>query len=175
MRRSALSYLERYASTAANLRRIMLRRIERVVRDHPDAREELVNGLDGLIADLEKLGYVDDRRFATTRVRSLRARGLSTRLIRSRLYAKGVSSDLITEVRREEREEQENPDLRAACDYVRRRRLGPIRPDPETRRANRQRDLGRLARAGFSYDICTRVLDLEDVDALHELVGPRRW
>ena len=50
-----------------------------------------------------------------------------------------------------------------------------MRRDPETRQANRQRDLGRLARAGFSYDICNRVLDLEDIDALYELVGTRRW
>ena len=46
---------------------------------------------------------------------------------------------------------------------MRKRRLGASRRDPN---AHRERDLGRLARAGFSYDVARRVLDLPDRDAI---------
>jgi regulatory protein len=42
---------------------------------------------------------------------------------------------------------------------VRRRRLGPYRPQEE-RAARRQRDLGALARAGFSFDVARRALEI---------------
>jgi regulatory protein len=44
--------------------------------------------------------------------------------------------------------------------YAKRRRLG-IHRRPDTRALHRDRDLGALARAGFSYDLARRVVDAD--------------
>jgi regulatory protein len=48
-------------------------------------------------------------------------------------------------------------ELEAARAYVRRRRLGPFRPEAE-RQPNRQRDLAALARTGFDHETAIRAL-----------------
>jgi regulatory protein len=59
-----------------------------------------------------------------------------------------------------------DPTWAAVCAFVRRRRLGPCRPDPTQRAAERERDLAKLARAGYSYDIARKVLDLAGPEEL---------
>ena len=60
------------------------------------------------------------------------------------------------------------PDFVSALKLCKRRRIGPLRPD-----ANRElfykKDIGILARGGFSFDLSKRVLDLEVVE-FHKLI-----
>ena len=65
------------------------------------------------------------------------------------------------------REEGPDPELAAAVALARRRRLGPWRASEE-RAADRQRDLGVLARAGFPADVARKVLDAASEDELLE-------
>ena len=58
------------------------------------------------------------------------------------------------------KEDEIEPDFVSALKLCKRRRIGPIRPD-----ANRElfykKDMGILARGGFSFELSKRVLDLE--------------
>ena len=63
-----------------------------------------------------------------------------------------------------------DPELERAVAYVRRRRLGPMRHDPEQRRARRERDLAAVARAGFPFGVALRVIDAEDLDGVLDAV-----
>ncbi len=56
-------------------------------------------------------------------------------------------------------------ELSAALTLARRRRLGPWRP-AETRDAMRAKDLGALARAGFSRAVAVEVVDAASIEAL---------
>ena len=89
--------------------------------------------------------------------RRLRERGSSGRLITARLAAKGLSFDRVRNIL--EDEDSTDADQQAARIFIRRRRLGPYRPDPEVRADRRQRDLAALARAGFSYSVASAALD----------------
>lgn len=53
--------------------------------------------------------------------------------------------------------------MRRRCIWRRKKRIGPFRADEESRRENRQKDMGTLVRAGFGYDTAQKIMDLETV------------
>ena len=171
LERSALSYIERFAASSGQLRRVLLRRIRRaemlgIDRAEADAARPHV---ETLIARLLASGILDDRRFAEAQAQSLQRRGTSRRHIRRRLAIKGVDRDFVEGALETIEPEGETSELAAACVLARRRRLGPYRA-AGTRRDFRQKDLATLARAGFSLDIARRVLAAHDPDALDRLM-----
>ncbi|CAK0743247.1 regulatory protein [uncultured Gammaproteobacteria bacterium] len=101
-----------------------------------------------------------------SKVRSLRRRGASTRAIRDRLSARGLSADHISaaltgeEDERDDHDDLPDPDLAAALAYAKRRRLGQFRV-PADRATHRLKDLAALGRTGFSGAIARQVVDGE--------------
>ena len=166
LERAALHYLERYSSSAANLRRVLLRKVQRSAMIHGTDPEEGTRWVDALIERYRSSGLLNDRLYAEARAAGLQRRGGSTRSIRQKLAAKGLDADLI-DAALEEREGASDgtADLHAALSYARRRRLGPYRR-PDMRDENRLKDLAAMARAGFDLDTARRVVDAEDPDAL---------
>ena len=164
LERAALHYLERYASSAANLRRVLMRRVQRSAVAHGTDPEDGAALVDALIARYRDNGLLDDAAYSRSRVESLHRQGASSRMTRSKLAAKGVRSEVIDEALETLTELAPAPDLAAACNYARRRRLGPWRrADRET---HRDRDLAALGRQGFGYEIARRVIDAEDREDL---------
>ena len=163
---AALYYLQRYASSAENLRRVLRRRVDRAARVHEIDPAESYAHIDALVQRYEAAGLLNDRAYAETSVNSLRARGGSARIIRLKLKQKGVVPEAIDHALGEGTSEAN--ELRAAIAYARRRRLGPYR----TRRRDdsRDRDLANLARAGFSYDLSRRVVESSSPEALDDLL-----
>ncbi len=161
----ANAYLERWSTSRSNLRRLLMRRIDRSVAHHGGARSDHEPILDEVLDMLEKLGAIDDAKYAESKVRTLVGRGASERAIRSRLAAKGVPGAVVDVAFTEEKAESGDPTLRACATYVRKRRLGPYR-DASVRKEEKTKDLARLGRAGFPYGVARRVLELEDPEAV---------
>lgn len=164
---AALHYLERFASSSANLRRVLMRRVDRSVQEHGTDREEAAKWVDDLLERCQRSGLLDDAGYARMKAESLHRRGASTRSIREKLAAKGVARDAVDGALERVREDVEGGDLdlAAALALARRRRLGPYRA-PESRAAHRDKDLAALGRAGFAYEIARRVVDAEDTAEL---------
>lgn len=147
------------------LRRTLARRVDKRARlrgEDPSAFAEMIAAT---VARAVSAGLVDDVRFADTRLATLRRRGTSSRGAAAKLAAKGVPRDVVEATMRAEREaipeaEAADIELQAARAYAKRRRLGTHRR-PDTRALHRDRDLGALVRAGFSYDLARRVVDAE--------------
>jgi regulatory protein len=156
----ALGYLARFASSAANLRRVLRRKVERSARDHGTDREAGLAAVERLIARFAASGLIDDARFAEGRAASLFRRGGSRRTIAAKLGEKGVGGREIAAALASLEQLADEPELAAAIVYARRRRLGPFR-DAEQRRDRRDKDLAALARAGFSLSIARRVIDAD--------------
>jgi regulatory protein len=165
---AALHYLERFASSTANLRRVLLRRVKRSAEAHGTDPAESAALVEALIARLVKGGLIDDRSYAQAKAASLHRRGASRRAISGRLAQHGIEGELIASAIADIEEETGNADLAAACALARRRRLGPYR-QAAARADFRTKDLGAFARAGFSLDIARRVLDCTDPDAVEAL------
>ncbi|MCJ2142458.1 RecX family transcriptional regulator [Methylobacterium sp. E-066] len=165
LQRVALYYLERYSASTEMLRRTLSRRVDKRARlrgEDPSAFAEMIAAT---VARAVSAGLVDDVRFADTRLATLRRRGTSSRGAAAKLAAKGVPRDVVEATMRAEREaipeaEAADIELQAARAYAKRRRLGTHRR-PDTRELYRDRDLGALARAGFSYDLARRVVDAD--------------
>jgi regulatory protein len=170
LQNAASHYLERYATTAEGLRRILERRVVRAkMLDAPvvDAVDKVI---DVIVAKYVHAGLVDDQAFAQTKARALHRRGTSSRLIRQKLRLAGVDGDTLDRAMVGLDEElHASPATReetAALALARRRRLGPFRSTG--RQEHRARDLAAMARAGFDYDVARRVIDAHSSEALDE-------
>lgn len=170
LEKSALFYLERFASSSENLRRVLMRRVEASAREHGTDREEGAQFIDTLIERYQRAGLLDDAAYAEARVASLHRRGLSDRAIAMKLRQKGVPGDLIDQSLENLREELAadgvDPNWEAAMNYAKRRRIGPFRQT--ARPENRERDMAALGRQGFDYQTARAIVDAE-TDAETEL------
>ena len=162
LERWALGYLARYASSAENLRRVLVRRVR---RHAPDSAQQVREQIDAIVARYQESGLLDDAVYAAARAASLHRRGDSLRAIRARLAAKGVASETAADAVSGLRDSISDPDIAAACAFARRRRLGPFRRGE----AERQRELAAFARAGFSRRVAEAVLACADEEAVAAL------
>jgi Uncharacterized protein conserved in bacteria len=151
--RAALAYLEKYASSSENLRRILSRKVERRCKLRGEEAAPFQEAIDETIAKVIRIGLVDDSRYAELRTASLRRKGHSVRGIRARLSAKGLDGEAIAKALSED----DSDDAQAAAIYIRRRKLGPHRVTD--REKYRQKDIASLARAGFSFRIAAAAVD----------------
>ncbi|MEQ8604968.1 MAG: RecX family transcriptional regulator [Marivibrio sp.] len=173
LEKAAYHYLERFATSAENLRRVLMRKVDRSAQLHGTDRAEGRAAIDALVDKFLRLGLLDDATYARGRAASLHRQGKGARAIRMALLQKGIGEDdaaAALEALVEEAGTQET-DLAAALAYARRRRLGPYRggaPDEAARAERRDRDLAALARRGFSYDVCRTVIEAESPEALED-------
>ncbi len=172
LRNSALFYLDRFPSSSAHLRRLLLAKVARSARAHGTEADEGTVAVDALIVDLLDAGLLDDARYAGERARTLYRRGASARAIRAGLRAKGIEADDIARALAGLYEEAAEPELAAALAYARRRHLGPYR-DPGAREDRRQKDLAALGRQGFGYGLARRVIETDDLAELEDEAGVR--
>lgn len=159
----ALHYLERFASSVENLRRVLMRRVDRAARFHDTDREEAARWVDALVERYQRAGLVNDKVYAEALTNSLRRRGASTRMVKQKLAAKGVDSDAVDDALEATGGTGDATDLKAAFAYAKRRRLGPYGPAAK-RQDRRQRDMAALGRAGFSYATARKVVEARDED-----------
>ena len=162
---AALAYLGRFATSGENLRRVLMRKVERSARAHGSDRAERAAIVDALIGRFTRSGLLDDLTYAEGRVLSMHRRGASARAIRLKLRQKGVADELVEEAVAGLSRVTPEPELAAALRLAERRRLGPYRA-AAARPEAREKDLAALARAGFSYDTARRIIEAESAEAL---------
>jgi regulatory protein len=173
---AAVNYLARYATTQAGLRRVLQRRIDRWAQAQPDrdaaapVLRAARDGIDAVILRLAEAGAVSDAAFAESRARSLLQSGRSTRSVQMRLVAKGVALAMAREASTTDAETE----LAAALVLARKRRIGPYRTADDGGSAMRMKEIGVLARAGFSHAIARQALDASWEDAEARIFELRR-
>ncbi len=160
---SGLYYLERYASSAHNFESVMLRKVKKSCAFHEDQDYETCAAqVRDLVEKFIRLELLNDDTYTRTKLRALRERGKSKRAIVNYLNSKGIAAPLVEKHWLLYNEENNIADAEAefetALIFARKKRLGPYR---NSDKMTPEKALGRLARAGFSYDTARRVLDLE--------------
>ena len=155
--RAAAKHLDRYPSTTAGLRAVLERRAQRSCAHHGGEPSDARSIIDSVLTRCEGLGLLDDGALGRSLVQKLRNRGFSVSRMRNQLLGKGFSEDLCEDLLREV--DETDQELTAARIHAKRRGLGPHRKPPEHRDAYRERDLGALGRAGFSFEIAQMVID----------------
>jgi len=155
-----LYYLKRFESSVANLRQVLRRRVYDYAHYNNDFdKQEAFGWIEELLADFERLGYIDDARYCEMKVKTYLSAGKSPRYIVIKLREKGIDENLINKIM----DEQSFDPYEGALKLARKKRIGPYSATQEIRKERKSKDLAVLLRAGFDYDVVMKVLELEEV------------
>ncbi|MCB1532527.1 MAG: RecX family transcriptional regulator [Alphaproteobacteria bacterium] len=160
---AGLYYLQRFAASSAHFREVMMRKVKKSCHYHKDQNyEDCAQMVDALVEQFASSGLLDDSAYTRGVVTSLRRSGKSRRAIIAKLKQKGLSDDMIertlTAYDDDSAGSSADAELTAALNFARKKRLGPFTRDKET---PPEKALASMARAGFSYDVCKTVLEME--------------
>ena len=159
---AALYYLQRYATSAENFRRVMTRKINRSCTFHQVPPDEFYPMVEDLIVRYVATGLLNDKVFAEAKTSSLRRQGRSKQAIMAKLQVKGLAKkDIESALALTDAEKDGDAELAAAMTLARRKKLGHWRGKPLEDIKGKQKEMAVLARGGFSFDIARRVLDFD--------------
>ena len=171
----ALDYLSRYTTSQQRLSEVLGRFAMRKLDKHDT--DEVAAAISITVTRCRTLGYLDDEAFAQSQALSHRRQGRSKLGIRQRLRQHRLNDTIIDAALDAADQHAANGELLAACLFAKRRRLGPFYrghfDNADYSRAlmqHQQRQLGKMARAGFTMKIGRTVLELEDIDAVEQLI-----
>ncbi|WP_271078736.1 regulatory protein RecX [Aurantiacibacter sp. MUD61] len=148
MEELALSYVARFATTAAKLERYLARKLRE--RGWEDEREADVPGLVRRFVDK---GYVDDEVWARAKTGDLLRRGYGARRVSQALGQAGVGEGI-----RESMQPGDAAKRQAAMRLAQRRRFGPFAVEPPDKE-KREKQIAAMLRAGHSFDHARAVID----------------
>ena len=161
---AGLAYLQRFPASSNHFKTVMMRRINKSCRYHTEQNmEDCVALLDKTVEKFQELALLDDTAYLKGMVTSLRRRGLPAFQIEMKLKQKGLDSNAIQNALRDfdtdEFDTADKGDIYAALIFIRKKRLGPY---DTTSRHTPEKSLATMARAGYSYDIAKKVLEMDD-------------
>ena len=170
LRKFSHSYLEKYSPSKQQLRTYLLKKILKK-NMRISNKKEMLNLIDAVIGDLENQKFLSDKFYSDTKSKSFLRKGYSLNKIRYSLIKKGIEEKYIKGSILKIKSDQENPDFFSAIRLCDKRRIGAKREE-NNRSLFYKKDMGILARAGFSYEISKKVLDLdkEDFKKLYKLI-----
>ena len=167
LRDFAYAYLEKYTPSKQQLKIYLLKKYLTKIKG-TQSKKEVSSIIDEIILNLEKQKVLNDSLYSDSKARMFLRRGYSLNKINQSLRSKGIDYKYIKQTIDKIKDNEIEPDFVSALKLCKRRRIGPLRPQ-----ANRElfykKDMGILARGGFSFDLSKRVLDLEAVE-YHKLM-----
>ena len=162
LRDLAYSYLEKYSPSKQQLKVHLLKKYLTKIKG-TKSKKEVTEIIDEIILNLENNKILNDELYSDSKARMFLRRGYSLNKINQSLRNKGIDNKYIKQSIDKIKEDEIEPDFVSALKLCKRRRIGPLRPE-----ANRElfykKDMGIMARGGFSYDLSKRVLDLEKIE-----------
>ena len=159
LRDLAYSYLEKYSPSKQQLKVYLLKKYLTKIKG-TKSKKEVSFIIDEIISKLEKNKVLNDEMYSDSKARMFLRRGYSLNKINQSLRNKGIENKFIKQSIDKIKEDSIEPDFNSALKLCKRRRIGPLRPD-ENRELFYKKDMGILARNGFSFDLSKRVLDLD--------------
>jgi regulatory protein len=159
LRDLAYSYLEKYNPSKQQLKIYLLKKYLTKIKG-TKSKKEVTAIIDEIIQNLEKNKILNDEMYSDSKARMYLRKGYSLNKINQSLRSKGIDNKFIKQSLDKIKEDEIDPDFVSALKLCKRRRIGPLRPD-ENRELFYKKDMGILARGGFSFELSKRILDLE--------------
>ena len=153
----ALTYVARFATSAAKLERYLARKVRE--RGWDGEREP---DFAAIVARYVELGYVDDDAYARAKGGSLLRRGYGPRRVREALGQAGIGEDV-----REAARAGEGAERRAALAMARKRGFGPFGRE-RLDRERREKQIAAMLRAGHPLDSAREMVDAASEQAAEE-------
>ena len=146
----AVDYLSKYDSSKNNLVSVLKRKILRLKLTNFE-KKKLIDIIESIILKLEKNKFIDDDRYSSTKIHSLSNSGKSKNFIFNYLIKTGVSKSQIQNNLNLMKQDNDNWELESAEIFAKKKKL-------LEKNESYEKKLAKLARAGFSYDICKKIL-----------------
>ena len=147
----AINYLSKYSSSKANLEIILKKKIRRLQIENID-KVNLYHNISKIITVLEKNKFIDDINFAESKMRGFVYQGKSKNFIKSFFSKKGIDKHISNKIIEDLDKENLNWEIESARKFASKRN---ILKNIE----HRNKNLAKMARAGFSYEISKKILD----------------
>ncbi len=154
----AYSYLEKYNPSKQQLKVYLLKKYLTKIKGSK-SKKGVTAIIDKIILNLEKNKILNDEMYSDSKARMFLRRGYSLNKINQSLRSKGIDDKYVKQSIDKIKENEIEPDFVSALKLCKRRRIGPLRPE-SNRELFYKKDMGILARGGFSFDLSKRVLDL---------------
>ena len=168
----ALHYLGRYASTTARLRQTLQKFAKRKLETAEP--KDIEDAIEAVIADCQKFGYIDDQNFIDSRIRAGRNAGQSERRITQKLLQAGIGRDMAQASLKTHRNGYAQAEWLAALVHIRKKRLGCYGSERELSPEAYQKQMAKLARAGFGLDIIKQILSIDNAEEAENLEAEYR-
>ncbi len=166
LRKSAISYLARYEVSVQQFESTMKRKLSNLKTCSNDL--DKIKIISNLKDEMILAKFIDDKRFAETKIRSIRRQGGSERFIYAKLNEKGISNDIIKCAIIIVDEGHENAEMIAAINFIKKKNIGIYyKKDLENRIEDfelKNKWFGALSRRGFSLDIIKKVFEIKDIE-----------
>jgi len=151
-------YLNRFGGTEKSLRDILSKRIKKSMQHHTQQNpNQIKEWVDEVVKKCKAYNYINDLNFAKTKAKSLHNKGNSLKMIMLKLIQKGICEE---DIKTALDELGTNSELSSAVYYAKKRKLGIYNFNFDGNID--KKDLAKMARRGFSYDICKKVLTESD-------------
>ena len=155
----AYSYLEKYNPSKQQLKIYLMKKYLTKIKG-TKSKKEVTSIINEIVLNLEKQKILNDEMYSDSKARMFLRRGYSLNKINQSLRNKGVEDKYIKESIDKIKNDEIEPDFVSALRLCKRRRIGPLRPETN-RELFYKKDMGILARGGFSFDLSKRILNLE--------------
>ena len=154
----AYAYLEKYSPSKQQLKVYLLKKYLIKIKG-TKSKKEVSQIIDEILDNLEKNRIINDELYSDSKARMFLRRGYSLNKINQSLRNKGIGNEHIKNSIDKIKEDKIEPDFVSAIKLCKRRRIGALRPG-SNRELFYKKDMGILARGGFSFELSKRVLDL---------------
>ena len=154
IKKYALNYLSKYDSSKYNLERVLHNKIRRISSNKKE-KFILYNAIPSFLLELESKKIINDKNYTNTKLKNFSTQGKSKNFIKSYLIHKGIEKKLIDEIFHSFELNNVDWELESAKIFARKKRLGIKNTD------NKEKDLAKMARAGFDYNISKKTLGLD--------------
>ena len=154
LKKLALSYISKYDSTRKNLEMILKKKIFRMREASKKEKFLFYSSIKKILDEFESKKIINDENFAEIKIKNLTSNGKSKYFIENLLLKKGVEKKLIKELIKKFDEINPDWEIESALLFAKKKKLGK-----SDLLEKKKKDLAKMARAGFNYEISIKVLE----------------
>ena len=155
----AYSYIEKYSPSKQQLKVFLMKKVL-IKFKTSKSKKEISELIDQVLINPEQNKFLNDELYSDSKARMFLRRGYSLNKINKSLRSKGIEDKYVKQSIEKIKDNEIEPDFVSALKLCKRRRIGPLRPG-DNRELFYKKDMGILARNGFSFELSKRVLNLE--------------
>ena len=146
-----LFYLSQREASSEKVRTMLKRRLQRMKQRGEEIPPQANEWIENVIKKVKDFSYLNDDRYAENQIRCMIQQGKSERYMIMKLATAGINSDTVYHIL----QDFESDELSRAIRYAQKKKLGLYNPKSDS---DIKKDLTKMARAGFSYDIAHQAL-----------------